>query len=202
MLKHQRELTLPRLNAAPTASHCRASMRLPRAGNQPVQARRPLPPFCFESSQFPGRILLARACLGMNLNVLCGARMLDAKLLSVVHSACGVSFCLSKTPRLFVFRLAAAGIRAGAAARKAEARTPSSRRGSPCRSCGACSATPTATRSCSRRPVQHWDLAQFSSSSLPDSNETFCVLEPSARLTLPRPTAAPTAASSSHPAYI
>ena len=43
MLKHQRELTLPRLNAAPTASHCRASMRLPRAGNQPVQARRPLP---------------------------------------------------------------------------------------------------------------------------------------------------------------
>ena len=154
MLKHQRELTLPRLNAAPTASHCRASMRLPRAGNQPVQARRPLPPFCIESSL--DFLVLARACLGMNLNVLCGARMLDAKLLSVVHSACGVSFCLSKTPRLFVSRLAAAaGIRAGAAARKAEARTPSSRRGSPCRSCGACSANPTATRSCSRRPVLH-----------------------------------------------
>ena len=151
MLKHQRELTLPRLKAAPTASHCRASMRLPRAGNQPVQARRPLPPFCFESSQFPGTC--SRVPRDELLNVLCGARMLDAKLLSVVHSACGVSFCLSKTPRLFVFRLAAAGIRAGAAARKAEARTPSSRRGSPCRSCGACSATPTATRSCSRRPV-------------------------------------------------
>ena len=161
---------------------------------------RPAVPYLLFVLSPPNILVLARACLRRNL--LCRARMLDAKLLSVVHSACGVSFCLSKTPRLFVFRLAAAGIRAGAAARKAEARTPSSRRGSPCRSCGACSATPTATRSCSRRPVQHWDLAQFSSSSLPDSNETFCVLEPSARLTLPRPTAAPTAASSSHHAYI
>ena len=143
-------------------SHCRASIRLPlpptaapQCGSHAPEINlcRPAVPSPLFVLSPPNLLVLARACLGMNLNVLCGARMLDAKLLSVVHSACGVSFCLSKTPRLFVFRLAAAGIRAGAAARKAEARTPSSRRGSPCRSCGACSATPTATRSCSRRPV-------------------------------------------------